>query len=138
MRPICSLPPLAVILGVRPIQAAKRLAEANWVPDPIAPTMALAVIGPTPGTVSKSLTELIIAMPGQNPAVDFGKPFVYSVKMLEQREDCLARNVRQVIFGSLGDRGSKRGQVADPNRHYDTKFGCQAPDGVGELRALTY
>ncbi len=47
--PSFSLPPLDLLSGVKPSQAARSRPVLNWCPSPIVATMADAVIGPTPG-----------------------------------------------------------------------------------------
>src|SRR5215472_6387605 len=58
IRPRRSLPPLDRCCGTSPSQAANCRPDLNWVASPTVATIALAVIGPTPGMVaSRRLTS---------------------------------------------------------------------------------
>jgi len=61
-----SVPPLLCALGVRPSQAANCRPDPNSEPSGTAAAIALAVIGPMPGTVARRRLTSLATMPRED------------------------------------------------------------------------
>ena len=77
MRPRMVRPPLEICRGTRPRQAARSRPLSKAAPSPTAETMALAMIGPIPGTA-----EALAGMIRFGECLDLSRDFVEALAEL--------------------------------------------------------
>src|ERR1700719_941113 len=129
--------PVEICLGTSPSQAAKSRPLVNTSPAPIAATIALEMIGPTPGTLINRSQPASWRASASISADRRSNALIQPSPIARQVLDDLCHVRRKVRGGSAENARQLGAQKALPVSHSETALQQKSADLIDDAGALT-